>query len=55
MANLRMGMVYDIQGKRDLALEQYRKVLWDSEYKESAHSRRNSISKPYAALTRNQA
>jgi tetratricopeptide (TPR) repeat protein len=27
LANLRMGMVYDLQGKRELALRQYEKVL----------------------------
>jgi predicted negative regulator of RcsB-dependent stress response len=35
MANLKAGMIYDVQGKRDLALAQYRKVLAMREYKDS--------------------
>ncbi len=35
MANLRIGMVYDMQGKRDLALAQYRKVREMANYQES--------------------
>ena len=35
MANLKMGNVYDILGKRELALEQYRKVLGMKEFKDS--------------------
>ncbi len=35
MANLKAGMVFDIQGKRDLALAQYQKVLEMKEFKDS--------------------
>jgi tetratricopeptide (TPR) repeat protein len=35
MANLRVGNIYDIQGKRDLARAQYRKVLDMKEYQSS--------------------
>ncbi len=35
MANLKIGNVYDILGKRELALEQYRKVLGMKEFKDS--------------------
>lgn len=35
MANLKAGMIFDIQGKRDLATAQYRKVLDMKEFKDS--------------------
>lgn len=35
LANLKMGMVYDAQSRRDLALAQYRKVLDMKDYKDS--------------------
>jgi len=35
MANLKIGMIYDLQGKRDLALAQYRKVLGMKDYQAS--------------------
>jgi hypothetical protein len=35
MANLKIGNVYDVQGKRDLAVGQYEKVLQMKEYKDS--------------------
>ncbi len=37
MVNLRIGMIYDLQGKRDLALSQYRKVKDMRDY-ENAHA-----------------
>ena len=36
MANLKIGMMYDIQSKRDLALQQYNKVLKMNDY-QNAH------------------
>jgi tetratricopeptide (TPR) repeat protein len=35
MANLKAGNIYDIQGKRDLAVAQYNKVLSMKEYQDS--------------------
>lgn len=35
MANLKVGMIFDVQRKRDLATEQYRKVLDMKEFKDS--------------------
>ena len=35
MANLKAGMIFDIEGKRDLAVAQYQKVLDMREYKDS--------------------
>ncbi|MGA9120225.1 MAG: tetratricopeptide repeat protein [Bacteroidota bacterium] len=35
MANLKVGNIYDIQGKRDLAIAEYQKVLGMKEYKDS--------------------
>ncbi len=35
MANLKAGMIFDLQGKRDLALAQYQKVLDMKEFKDS--------------------
>jgi tetratricopeptide (TPR) repeat protein len=35
MANLKMGMLYDAAGKRDLAVKQYTKVLGMKEYRDS--------------------
>jgi tetratricopeptide (TPR) repeat protein len=44
MANLKVGNIYDIQGKRDLALSEYHKVLAMKEYKDS-HSQAESYLK----------
>ncbi len=35
MANLKVGMIFDAMGRRDLALAQYRKVLDMKEYRDS--------------------
>ena len=35
MANLKVGAIYDIQGKRELALSQYRKVLGMKDFKDA--------------------
>jgi hypothetical protein len=48
MANLKMGNIYDLQGKRDLALGQYNKVLGMKDYKDSASLARRFIAVPYS-------
>ena len=48
MANLKIGNIYDLQGKRDLAVLQYRKVLELKEYKDSAAQARRFLETPYA-------
>lgn len=47
MANLKIGNIYDLQGKRDLAVDQYNKVLGMKEYKDSAVQARNYLRLPY--------
>ncbi len=37
MTNLRLGQIYDLQGKRDYALQQYRKVIMFKDF-ENAHA-----------------
>ena len=47
LTNLRIGYIYDLQGKRELAIEQYEKVLDWEEYQNShAHAERY-IKHPY--------
>jgi hypothetical protein len=48
MANLRIGMVYDMQGKRDLAVDQYRKVREMKEYQDSRAQAERYLAAPYA-------
>ena len=47
MANLRIGMVYDMQGKRDLATAQYRKVLAMANYQDSRALAGQYLATPY--------
>ena len=47
MANLRIGMVYDMQGKRDLALAQYRKVGEMKDYQDSRAQAERYLAAPY--------
>ncbi|MGB2868206.1 MAG: hypothetical protein WBD36_07135 [Bacteroidota bacterium] len=47
LANLMIGMMYDAQNKRDLALVQYNKVLAMKEYENSRRDARNYIKSPY--------
>ncbi len=47
MANLKMGNIYDLQGKRDLAVIQYNKVMGMKEYKDSMTQARSYLKKPY--------
>jgi tetratricopeptide (TPR) repeat protein len=47
MANLKIGNIFDLQGKRDLAVGQYNKVLGMKEYRDSAVQARNYLRAPY--------
>ena len=47
MANLRIGEIYDLQGKRSLALEQYRKVKEMANYQESHAAADRYTAAPY--------
>lgn len=49
MATLKAGMVYDLQGRRDLALAQYEKVSDMKEYKDSRQLAERYRSTPYVA------
>ena len=48
MANLHIGMIYDLQKKRQDAIEQYRKVLDMKEYESSRADAQKYIGKPYS-------
>jgi tetratricopeptide (TPR) repeat protein len=48
LANLKIGMIYDLQGKRDLALTQYRKVLDMKDYQSAHDQAREYTNRPYA-------
>jgi tetratricopeptide (TPR) repeat protein len=48
MANLRIGMIYDTQGKRSLAETQYRKVKDMKEFRDSHELADRYLEKPYA-------
>jgi len=47
MSNLKIGMLYDLQGKRDLAVRQYEKVRQMKEYKNSLVEARKYLKTPY--------
>ncbi len=47
MANLKVGMVYDLQTKRELAERQYNKVLAMREYKDSHVQAEQYLKQPY--------
>lgn len=47
MANLRIGNVYDLQGKRDLAIVQYQKVTGWHDYKGSSGQAEQYLKTPY--------
>jgi tetratricopeptide (TPR) repeat protein len=47
MANLRIGMVYDLQGKREAAVRQYRKVLDMKAFKDSHDMAERYLATPY--------
>ncbi len=45
--NLKIGMIYDLQGNRDLAIMQYRKVLNMKNYQDSRKQAESYIKTPY--------
>lgn len=47
MANLTIGLIYDLQQKRDLALVQYQKVLDMKEYENTHKDAQRYMEKPY--------
>ncbi|MFI5252785.1 MAG: hypothetical protein ACHQQQ_10180 [Bacteroidota bacterium] len=47
MANLKVGMIYDLQSKRDLAIEQYKKVLQIADYMDSHKFAEEYLKIPY--------
>ncbi len=47
MANLKMGMVYDLEGRRDLAVEEYRKVREMANYQDSRDLAKQYLDSPY--------
>lgn len=48
MANLKIGNIYDVQGKRNLAIDQYNKVVDMKDYKESSTLAKQFLKAPYA-------
>ena len=48
MANLKIGMVYDLQGRREQAMQQYRKVLSMKSYKDTHTQAERFLQAPYA-------
>ncbi len=47
MANMRIGNVYDLQGKRELAVRQYEKVIGWKDYKGSVSTAEQFVKVPY--------
>jgi tetratricopeptide (TPR) repeat protein len=47
MANLQIGMVHDVQGKRTFALQQYRKVLSMKDFETAHRDAKAYLKKPY--------
>ncbi len=47
MTNLKIGMIYDLQNKRDLAIKQYNKVLDMKEYQDSHAQAERYLEKSY--------
>lgn len=47
LANLRIGMIYDLQGKRDLATMQYKKVLDMTDYQDAHKQAEEYLKAPY--------
>jgi tetratricopeptide (TPR) repeat protein len=48
LGNLLIGMIYDAQGKRQDAMQQYKKVLAMKEYEDSHKESKKYLGKPYA-------
>jgi len=47
MANLKIGMIYDVQSKRDLATAQYKKVTDMPDYQGSKSTAQKYLLHPY--------
>lgn len=47
MANLKIGMIFDLQAKRDIAVQQYKKVLEFDDYMDSRNTADKYLKKPY--------
>lgn len=47
MANLKVGMIYDLQARRDLAVQQYEKVRSMKEFKDSHRQAEQWLNTPY--------
>ena len=47
VTNLKIGMIYDIQGKRELAIMQYKKVLDMKDYQNAHKQAEDYIKKPF--------
>jgi tetratricopeptide (TPR) repeat protein len=47
LANLMIGMIYDVQGRRGDAVQQYKKVLAMNEYENSYKDAKKYIQQPY--------
>ncbi|MBI3766246.1 MAG: tetratricopeptide repeat protein [Ignavibacteriales bacterium] len=48
MTNLRIGMIYDLQGKRDLAITQYKKVLDMKDFQDAHKQAEQYLKTPYS-------
>src|SRR5690606_32501813 len=47
LSNLKMGYAYDLMGRRDDAVRQYRKVLSMDDYNKSRENARKYLEQPY--------
>ncbi len=47
MANLKMGMIFDLQTRRDIAVQQYKKVMQMDNYQDSRKIAEQYLNKPY--------
>lgn len=47
LANLKIGMIYDLQGKRELALQQYEKVLGQKDFQDAHDQAERYRKSPY--------
>jgi tetratricopeptide (TPR) repeat protein len=50
MANLKIGMIYDMQSKREFALKQYNKVITMNEYLDAHDQAKKYLKTPYGKL-----
>jgi tetratricopeptide (TPR) repeat protein len=48
LTNLKIGNIYDLQGRRDMAIGQYNKVLGMKEFKDSSTLTRQYLTTPYS-------